>query len=234
MKSLVNKTFLIGLLITVVAIVITSFKDIKMLFNPETAVLGESEQKILLDETIPQLIPPTIEEETVETSSLQVPFIWKYEIISNNGTNDAIHGYIPNLTEYEIWYSYVYENIEEIDHFEDIQNIEYKNVEVLKGISNESSEFAYNENLCTKVSTDDKHVAVCPKWISLSNNTILNKNYILVRCSIFDDHQKQGYCLFEDYRPLYYNYAKDMDTECLGKDIDNLYCNLEDYLNILE
>jgi hypothetical protein len=234
MRSLLNKTFVIGLLITIIAIVAVSFKDIKMLFNPETAVLGETEQQISLDESQPQLILQEEKEENNQISSLQVPIFWKYEIISNNGTDNAIHGYIPNLEKYQRWYEYIYDEVTRTEGLDTIKDFTLNNLEIVKGVENKSEEFAYDELSCIQVNQGSKNIGICPTWISLTNETIANKRYILVKCPKFDNEQLQGYCLFEDYRTTYYNYSKDMDTKCLGEDFTNLYCTVEEYLNILD
>jgi hypothetical protein len=236
MKSLLSKSFLIGLLVTVLAIFVVSFKEIKMFFNTQISVLGESEQKVLLDESKPQLVPSIEEEYEVaeKKGTLQVPMIWKYEIISNNGTNNAIHGYIPNLEEYRRWYEYVYEDIRELKSIEKVKKIDYINLDTVSGIANKSDEFAFKEDTCMTIKFGEKNIGICPSWINLSNETIANKSYILVRCSQFDDIQNMGYCLFEDYRRIYYNYSKDMDTECLQENKTLVYCNIESYFNILD
>lgn len=189
-------------------------------------IRGVNSTQEFVYEDLEPIQKPKVEEVESVTGDINVPIYWKYSVISESGQESAIHGYVPDLSKYLDWYEYVYSPIINTD-IQDI-DIQFDRVEYVKGITNGSDKYSYDPNICNVYD----NIAICPLWISLTNRNVEQKEYVLVECPKFGTYSKKGYCLFEDYRGIYYNFSKDYDIDCVGENTEGLYCDIEQYLNI--
>lgn len=165
-----------------------------------------------------------------------VPEHWKYGV--NTDTTEYLEGYIPNIRSFREYWDIHLNLMYGINPFKEkytvedmLEKFETENSYYLsKGIENETSFFAWDNENCNTVLSDflNAPLFICNSWVNWISSDLNSKSFVLTNCS-FDN--QQGYCIFEDYLKIYYESNRYGESRCFGE--SDLYCDYEQYLNIV-
>ncbi len=164
---------------------------------------------------------------------IYVPYYWKVGIPADG--NDFLKGYLPSLSQFDsetkTRNAILYPGAKESKQLarDDISSIlSSENTIYVKGIVNMNENFAWKEDSCSSVYSEEfgKTLFFCDFWLNWNSFNPENNHFSLTECRI---NNIDGYCVFLDYLQEFYNWKKSLDTRCIGDNNSDLKCEFASY-----